>query len=130
MAAVQERLHTPRAESPVRSPKHVERHDTRPARQVDSQGAKWLNRMSLSACCILSFVAVWMVATKGADVYRLNGANMQMQNQISQQSALNATLSTKVAQLEQPSRILNVAINHLHMQYKTPLVIPSLKTGQ
>lgn len=126
MAAVQEQIRAPRVEAPVRSPKQRERHEVK----AKSKGAIWANRLSLSACCIVSFGAVWMVATKGADVYRLNDTNMQLQTQISQQSALNATLSTKVAQLEQPSRILDVAINQYHMQYKTPLIIPSSQIGQ
>lgn len=128
MGAAQEQIRTSRLESPIRSPR--DERQGRVAPQSQRKQSQWLNRVSFAACCLISFAAVWLVASKGASIYRLNDANIQLQTQIQQQQASNAALSTVVAQLKEPSRILNVAMNQLHMQYKTPVVIPSVKTGQ
>ncbi|WP_067620731.1 septum formation initiator family protein [Alicyclobacillus acidiphilus] len=123
MAAVQEQIRATRAGALAKAPQIRERQHGRPETKQSKVGV-WANGISLAVCCLLAFAAVWMVASKGAEVYALNQKNVQLQTEIQQQQAINATLSTQVDELKQPSRILEEA-NKLGMQYKTPIEIPS-----
>lgn len=129
MAAVQEQIRMSQMDS-TRAEAQQGSRDVRQERAGRSAASRVFNGISLFTCCVASFVSVWLVATKGADLYKLSYANTNLQSQIKQQSAENATLNADVDQLKQPSRILKVAMNELHMQYKKPLLIPSSASGK
>lgn len=129
MASAQEQIRMTRADSLARSVGVRERRQGRSVEQKSSFGI-FANRLSLAVCCLVAFCAVWMVATKAATIFELNQNNVRLQDQIQQQQAVNASLKEQVDQLERPSRILNDALNKYHMQYKTPIMIPSTSTGQ
>lgn len=130
MSAVREEIRTSRFEQQsVRLPQQQDGFATR-GQAKSARRARIANRISLGVCCAISFSIVWMVASKGATVYQESFQNTKLQTQVNEQSATNATLNATVAQLKRPSRILQEALNKLHMQYKKPLTIPADPAGK
>lgn len=129
MSAVQEQVRHMGGATGAYVPKQADVRD-KAVRSQQNRAAKWVNRASLAVCCLVSFGVVWLVAGEGARIYTIDYTNTNLQTQIQQQSAVNATLGATVDQLEQPSRILNVAIDQLHMEYKNPVVISTASVGQ
>lgn len=76
--------------------------------KVKSKRSLW-NRASLIGCAVVSFTAVWMVAQKGAQVYQINDANVQLQSQIQTMDAKNASLVSQEDELKNPAYILAAA---------------------
>lgn len=65
----------------------------------------------------------WGVANTGAKIDSLNYKIDQLQTNVHTASADNASLTLKVDQLQQPDRILSIAMGQLHMQWASPVHI-------
>lgn len=87
-------------------------------------GRDRLNKLSMVGCVVVGFIAMWMLASTGASIYNYSYQNVQLQSQIQQMAATNASLTAQLDTLERPGRILNIALNQLHMQYANPIQIP------
>lgn len=83
------------------------------------------DRIVISAAVAVAAGAVWFLASVGARIDRLNYSIDNLQNQVQQSTAENASLNAQVDQLSQPSRILSIALNKLHLQYKNPIQVGS-----
>jgi cell division protein FtsL len=88
------------------------------------------DRVAISAAIVISTVAVWLVASAGARIDRLNYSIDSLNTQLQRSAAQNAALTAQVDQLSQPARILAIALDKLHMQYKDPLQVGSVASGQ
>ncbi|MBX6352177.1 MAG: septum formation initiator family protein [Thermoflavifilum sp.] len=85
----------------------------------------WTRRDKLTvgvsfAVCV---AVLWFLAAQAAAMWRLNDQVSQLQRQIRTAQAQNVQLTTQVDQLSQPSRILDIALNKLHMRYAQPISI-------
>ncbi|GMA61845.1 hypothetical protein NZD89_19195 [Alicyclobacillus fastidiosus] len=129
MGLAQEQIGASRMGQTVRSPQQQERQNQR-VREETRRRTRLFQRVSLGLCCTVSFVAVWVVAAKGASVYSMSYQNSRLQSQIQQQEADNATLSAQVAKEKDPSNILSKA-KALGMQKQSKTVtIPTQATGK
>lgn len=93
-----------------------------------SQGHRhwsWPNRLTMAGCILGSAMALWFLAMQNARVDATNYQIDRLQSQVQQQIAENASLSTTVDELKQPSRILAIALGKLHMKYTTPVQVPA-----
>lgn len=88
------------------------------------------DRLVIYAAVAVSTVALWYVASAGAKIDQLNYNIDNLQGQVQQAVADNASLTAQVDKLSQPSRILNIALGSLHMQYKNPIQVGSSSTPQ
>ncbi|WP_206831244.1 septum formation initiator family protein [Alicyclobacillus fructus] len=127
MSAVQQELRTRREAWGHTSPGRE--RDARAEERRAARRRLW-NRVSFALCSMVSFAAVWWVASKGAEIYELNDQHAKLQSAIAAQQAINANLEMQVSELEQPAHILYVAINKLHMVYKNPVMIPTQGSGE
>src|SRR5579875_2415679 len=112
----------------VESPERLreQRHQV----QTKPQSKNRFNRVSMTLCVVIAFSAAWLIASKAAAIYSMNYANVKLQTQIQTLAANNASLTAQVDELERPSRILNIAINQLHMQYANPVRIGGTTSGK
>ncbi|MFB5191608.1 hypothetical protein [Alicyclobacillus fastidiosus] len=129
MGLAQEQLGASRMGQTVRSPQHQERQNQR-MREEARRKTRLFQRISLGLCCTVSFVAVWLVAAKGASEYSMSYQNSRLQTQIQQQEADNANVSSQVAKEKDPANILAKA-KALGMQKQSKTVtIPTQTTGK
>jgi cell division protein FtsL len=82
------------------------------------------DRISVFTCLALCVGTVWFIADQGAKIDQLNYSIDKMQTQIQTVQAENQSLANQVDQLMRPSRILDIAVNRLHMKYADPVQIP------
>jgi cell division protein FtsL len=81
-------------------------------------------RISAFACLALCVGTVWYIADQGAKIDQMNYNIDKMQSKLQMMQAENQALANQVDQLMRPSRILDIALNKLHMQYANPVQIP------
>jgi cell division protein FtsL len=86
------------------------------------QSVLW-HRISTLGCITACCAIFWFVANTGAKIDNLNYKIDQLQTSVHTASADNASLSLKVDQLQQPDRILGIAMGQLHMQWASPVHI-------
>ncbi len=98
--------------------------------EADTRKSERRNRLSIILCVALAVSALWFVSAKGAEIYSLSYANVKLQTQIQKMTASNASLTAQVDELERPSRILNIALGKLHMQYANPVRIGGSVSGK
>ncbi len=82
------------------------------------------DRVSVFTCLAVCVGTVWFIANQGAKIDQLNYNIDKMQSQIQTVQAENQSLANQVDQLMRPSRILDIALNRLHMKYADPVQIP------
>lgn len=104
-----------------------ERNQEQGAQRAVQTHSRW-NRLSMVGCIVVAFASIWMLAAEGANIDKLNYANVDLQTKIAQASAENASLTAQIDQMEQPSVILNKALNQLHMQYANPITISGVSS--
>lgn len=93
------------------------------SRGVEVRPSERFNKLSMVLCVAVALGALWFVCAKGALIYSLSYGNVRLQTQIQKMAADNATLTAQVDELERPSRILDIALNKLHMYYANPVRI-------
>jgi cell division protein FtsL len=81
-------------------------------------------RISAFACLALCVGTVWYIADQGAKIDQMNYNIDKMQSKLQMMRAENQALANQVDQLMRPSRILDIALNKLHMKYADPVQIP------
>jgi|GEM_PF-6428489 len=89
----------------------------------------FFDKVSMFGCIAVTVAAFWFLAGNSAKVDAMNQSLAKMQSTISQVSAENAALQTKVDELRRPSRILSIALGQLHMKYATPVNINTPATA-
>lgn len=100
------------------------------SRRVDEKKSERLNKVSMVLCVAIALSALWFVCAKGALIYSMSYGNVKLQTQIQKMAADNASLTAQVDELERPSRILNIALGKLHMQYANPVRIDGSLGGK
>ncbi|RIV28208.1 hypothetical protein D2Q93_03015 [Alicyclobacillaceae bacterium I2511] len=93
-------------------------------KHVSSHYWSWPNRLSMAGCIMGSAAVLWFLAMQNARIDATNYQIDRLQSQVRHQVAENASLSTTVDELKQPSRILAIALGKLHMKYTTPVQVP------
>ncbi|MCL6637742.1 MAG: cell division protein FtsL [Alicyclobacillus sp.] len=101
----------------------------KPVAQPRPQAFSWWDWISTCGCLLVSLLVLWHVASTSAQIATLNTQVDQLQQQIRQVSADNASLTAQVDTLSKPSRILQIAVNKLHMKYTAPLEIATGSAG-
>ena len=122
MLAMKSNAESWRVETPVR-------HDNR-AKGLEVRKHGRFNRVSMILCIAVALGALWSVCARGAMIYSTSYGNVKLQTQIQKMSADNAARTAQVDELERPSRILNIALGKLHMQYANPVRIDGFTSGQ
>ncbi|MDP9728385.1 septum formation initiator family protein [Alicyclobacillus tolerans] len=97
------------------------------AKPISKTRAPWReaigNMANMALCAAVAVGAMWFLANRGAAAYSQTYSNVQLQTEISQMAAENASLNAEVDSLERPSRILSTALNKLHMVHANPIQI-------
>lgn len=83
------------------------------------------DRATAFGCIGIATAILWVIAGVGGKISSTNNQIYQLQMTMQSVSATNATLTAQVDNLTRPTRILNVALNQLHMHYANPIVIPA-----
>ena len=102
-------------------PRETYASEVYPRSQSDSKSWSIRDRVSVFTAIAISAASFWMLAMGGAQIDRMNYNIDTLQSQVQKASAENASLTAQVDELSQPARILNIALNKLHMQYKNPV---------
>lgn len=108
---------------PQMQPKEYERQ--RVSRQSTAQAKSRFDNISLFGCIVVCAVAGWVLASMSARAAGLNAQIVQLQSQIQQVSAVNASYSASLDKLTQPAYILQMA-GKLGMKQGQPITIPAL----
>jgi cell division protein FtsL len=98
--------------------------ERRPAPRLSRGLSRW-DKVSIALSFALCTGMLWFLGAQAAAVLRLNDEIASLQQQIRTVQADNAALAEKVDELSQPSRILDIALNKLHMRYAQPIAIPA-----
>lgn len=101
---------------PIESPGIDTRVRTAPA------PVRKFNMASMWLCIGVVVAAFWFVASFGAKIDSANYQIDNLQSQIKAQTAENASLTAKVARLQEPSRILGIALG-AGEKYANPVTI-------
>lgn len=100
-----------------------ERTDSQPrVRPSTHPHTSKMNLVSLWGCILLGGALFWWIAGQGAKIDAANYQIDHLQTAIQQQQAENASLTTQVDSLLQPSRILSIA-TQLGAHYASPKTI-------
>lgn len=85
--------------------------------------SRW-DRVSMFACIVVCTTAGWFLASTSAQADGLNQQIYQLQSQIKQAAAVNASYSAKLGALTQPAHILTMAAK-MGMKQAHTLNIPA-----
>ncbi|QSO49463.1 hypothetical protein [Alicyclobacillus mengziensis] len=89
---------------------------------VVQASVKKFGMASMWACVIAGVAVFWFIATMGARIDAANYKIDNLQSQIQSQTAENASLTAKVDQLKEPSRLLQQALKD-GAHYANPVTI-------
>lgn len=82
-----------------------------------------LDRASVFGCIAVAVFALWMLGTVGGRIDTANYQIVQLQAQVRQMAADNASLTAQDDALRRPSRVLAIAMDQLGMYYSDPVTI-------
>ncbi len=110
---------------------HVEQHHES-QRLTKSRQKQWsfADKVTILGGIVVCTAAVWFLGSVGARIDSMNYSIDSLQSQVQQSAAENASLTAQADSLQQPARILGIALGKLHMQYKPPVQIGSTAAGQ
>ncbi|WDL97451.1 hypothetical protein [Alicyclobacillus sp. ALC3] len=97
---------------------------SRESRQTATRTKTRFDLVSLFGSIVLCAAAGWMLASMSARVATVNAQVVQLQSQIQQVSAVNASYSASLNQLTQPTRILALAAAN-GLKPGQPVTIPT-----
>lgn len=110
-------------QSPVQESYRQSYGQSTPNISVSVRPRRFWQRASAISCILACTAVFWSIANTGAKIDNMNYSINKIQTQIQTASAENASLTVQVDKLQQPERILGIAIGQLHMHIATPVHI-------